>query len=263
MTTRLFHPLITSATVVIIAGILAWAWIRRADGRSATAPATPAARVPAAQTPAAGDAVAADPVAPLASPTIEAAQQELHGVLRGEPFWCRLLPSDKGLNGRRVLHLVYSPPSIAELGGAQLSDTPYVLLDDHARVVAWNGRHSLSNVHPHRAKDGYRIVREIPRGEGEAAQPGAEERRIAGPMAYDLRLAPVLLALVWRSGSQGAVPVVDLFGARHDERIELKWNGAEATIGAEAWRIEADEAGRLRRIVAADGTAIIEVAGRG
>ncbi len=256
MTKRLFHPVITSATIVIIAGVLAWIWMGR-DGASRPTPI-----VTAADAPAAVDASAIAPPAPAALPTIAAEQHELHGVLRGERFWGRLLPSDKGLNGRRILHLVYTPPSLAELGGAHLSDTPYVLLDDHARVVAWNGRHSLSNVHPHRAKDGYRIVREVPQGEGELAQPGAEDRRIAGPLAYDLRLAPMLLALAWRAGSQGEVPVVDLFGPRHDERIDLKWNAGKATLGAETWRIEADETGRLRRIVGADGTAIIEVMGR-
>ncbi len=276
-TGRWFHPVFTTVTVLFIAGVSAWAWI----GRGKTAPARPdVTATPTLATPSATPPVPlAKPVAgpatdvgdppgglrvdpPVDPPAIAPEPQELHGVLRGERFWSRLQPSDKAFPGRRILQLVYTPPTVAELDGAQLIDCPFVLLDVGARVVAWNGRDGLSNVHPYRAKDGYRVVREVPHGEGELASPIAQERRIAGPMAYDLRLAPVLLALSWRAGSQGAVPVVDLFGPRFDERIQLRWNGADATLGAETWRIEADDAGRLRRIVGADGNAIIDVMGR-
>jgi hypothetical protein len=185
---------------------------------------------------------------------------EINGAWDGQPFWARLLPADTRFGGKRMLQLLYSPPSEQELGGARLVDCPFVLLDAHARVVAWNGRDGLSQATP--APGGYRVVREVTRGEGEAAHGIGEERMLRSGLGWDVHLAPVLLALTWKSGGSVRVPVIDLFGQRAEERLSAAWNGERAELAGEACTIEGDARGFLLRLKDAHGKIRLEISAR-
>lgn len=183
---------------------------------------------------------------------------ELHGTLGGQPFWARVLPPDKQFAGNRVMQLVYQPPTPESLGGAHLSDTPFVLLDDQARVVAWNGRDTLSQAVP-AAPTGYRVTRELAAGEGEEAHIASDERKIAGERGWDLQLAPLLLALTWRADGAGAVGVVDLFGKRSGEHLAASWTGAKAEIAGAAVTVAADAQGRVQSVSDAAGAPLLQI----
>jgi hypothetical protein len=200
---------------------------------------------------------AADP--PL--PVLRTAEVlEVHGRLDGQPFWARLLAPDATFNHHRVLQLVYAPPAPEAVAGARLADCPFVLIDGNARVVAWNGRDSLSQVVP-AAPSGYSVVRELSTGEGDAASLSSDKRTIRGERGWDLHLAPLLLALTWTAGATGEVAVVDLFGAREKDALRASWNGEKVTIGGDGYTAAADGQGRLARLVDALGMARIEVDG--
>ncbi|MBA3707566.1 MAG: hypothetical protein H0W83_01955 [Planctomycetes bacterium] len=191
---------------------------------------------------------------------VSATAFELHGKLDGQPFWARLLAPDRKFNNHRVLQLVYAPPVAETLSGARLSDCPFVLLDDNARIIAWNGRESLSQVQP-ASPSGYTVARELLEGNGEAASVASDKRTIHGERAWDLRLAPLLLALTWSPKASADLAVVDLFGPRWKEGLRATVNGAEATIGGDGYTILADDHGRLARLVDAHGMARIEIEG--
>lgn len=202
-------------------------------------------------------AAAAPAVDPL--PVLPAEGQELHGRLHAEggaaaaPFWLRLGLPEARFAGGRMLELVWEPPPAAALAGTVLADCPFVLLDAQARVLAWNGRHTLSQAEPE--AQGYRVLRGVVEGAGIDAREVAHERRLPGPRAWDRRLAPLLLALAWRADGAATVPVTDLFGDLPP--IELSWRGADVRCGAETWRAEAGPHGRLQRLCAADGRLLL------
>lgn len=202
-------------------------------------------------------AAAAEPTLPR----LPAGQVELHGTLDGAEFWARLLPPDAAYGGNRILQLVWQPPAPDRLAGAHVSDCPFVLLDEHARVVAFNGRETMAQALP-AAPDGYSVTRELADGEGQDARPLPEERTVRGERGWDLHLAPVLLALAWDPRTQTRVRVVDLFGARHEEAMLATWDGTRGELAGAALTIEVDDAGALRRILGADGQPRLAVAGR-
>lgn len=227
---------------------------------AATEPKPAPAVAPA---PAVKPAPAAEPAPPadgLPLPGVEAAQQELHGTLNGLRFWARLTPADKQFGNNRVMQLVYTPPPAAELGGAHLTDCPFLLLDPQLRVVAWNGRDSGSKVVPG-VPTGYAITRETTVGEGDDKRIQLMARTLAGDRGWDLRIAPVLLAIGWHAGTSASVRVVDLFGPRSAEAMTLTWKDTAVTIAGAPCTAVADENGRLKSLNAADGTVLLSVAG--
>jgi hypothetical protein len=194
-------------------------------------------------------------------PLVDATQHELHGTFAGQPFWARLTLPDKQFGNNRVLQLVYTPASDADLGGAHLSDCPFLLLDPHLRIVAWNGRDSGTQAVP-AAPSGYSITREVSIVEGGDKRIDLQQRAISGERGWDLRAAPVLLALGWRRGSSFTTRAIDLFGPRHSEALTITWQDAAITIAGSAYTVIPDEHGRLKSLTAADGTTLISVTTR-
>jgi hypothetical protein len=205
----------------------------------------------------AGALAAADGL-PLADP----AAAELHGRLRGEPFWARLQAADPKFGNKRVLQLVYTPPSPEALGGAHLSDCPFVLLDDRLCVAAWNDRDSAASALAKAKTPGYAINRDLLVGDGDAKHSEAVPRSLPGAVGWDLHLAPVQLALCWKAGEAGEQRVVDLFGPRWQEEMTIAWHGLAVTLAGQALTATADGSGRLKSLVAADGSVLIDIAGR-
>ena len=201
-----------------------------------------------------------------AAPAIEPAVAELHGRLRGEPFWARLQVADPKFGNNRVLQLVYTPPSPEALDGAHLSDCPFVLLDAQLCIAAWNDRDSAASAQA-KAKTktktpGYAINRDLLVGEGDAKHSEAVPRTLPGAVGWDLHLAPVLLALCWKEGGTGEQRVVDLYGPRWQEAMTIAWHEHAVTLAGQVLTATADGSGRLKALVAADGTTLIDVAGR-
>jgi hypothetical protein len=194
-------------------------------------------------------------------PAVDAAQQELHGTFAGQQFWARLALPDKQFGNNRVLQLVYTPPSETELAGAHVSDCPFLLLDPTLRLVAWNGRDTGSTAVP-AAPNGYRITREVTVLDGQDKRIDLDTRTITGERGWELRSAPILLALAWRSGTSSTVRLVDLFGPRHSETLSLTWNDTSVTIAGTAFTAVADGSGQLKKLNAADGSAVLIVTGR-
>lgn len=185
---------------------------------------------------------------------------ELHGTLRsigGEAgrFWARLLAPDKAYGGHRMLQLVYEPPRPDSLAGTILVDCPYVLLDRQLNLVAWNGRQGLSQVTPR--GDGYHVVREVTEGEGVAAQAVGRESDLPGPRAWDLRLAPLLVALQWRAEGAATQRCVDFFGPLPPATVS--WQGTAVNLAGSPCTVEPGRDGRLRRLLDAHGAVLIAV----
>ena len=195
-------------------------------------------------------------------PAVDPAVAELHGRLRGEPFWARLQAADPKFGNNRVLQLVYTPPSPEALAGAHLSDCPYVLLDVQLCVAAWNDRDSAASAQAKAKTPGYAINRDILVGDGDAKHSEAVPRALPGAVGWDLHLAPVLLALCWKEGDAGQARVVDLFGPRWQEAMTVAWHEHAVTLAGQTLTATADGAGRLKALVAADGTTLLEIAGR-
>jgi hypothetical protein len=194
-------------------------------------------------------------------PTVDAAQQELHGTFAGQQFWARLALPDKQFGNNRVLQLVYTPPSETELAGAHVSDCPFLLLDPTLRLVAWNGRDTGSKAVP-AAPNGYRITREVTVVDGQDKRIDLDTRAITGERGWELRSAPILLALAWHSGTSSTVRLVDLFGPRHAEALLLTWNDTSVVIAGTAFTAVADDSGHLKNLNAADGSTVLTVTGR-
>lgn len=183
---------------------------------------------------------------------------ELHGVWSGERFWMRLNPPNPEFGNQRMVELVYSPPPPQRIAGAHLPDTPFLLLDDRLRLVAWNGRDTLSRA----VADlrGYTVTREVEArtDDGKDAAPAAEERRVAGARGWDERLAPALLVLAWRAGTRGEVPAYDLFGPAPLPSA-ASWRDRQVMIAGRPYRATADAAGRLARLDDAAGGPVLSV----
>lgn len=192
---------------------------------------------------------------------IDASQQELHGTFAGQPFWARLTLPDKQFGNNRVLQLVYTPPSATDVDGAHLSDCPFLLVDSHLRIVAWNGRDTGTQAVP-AAPTGYSITREVSVVEGDDKRIDLQQCSITGERGWDLRTAPILLTLGWRRGTSFSARLIDLFGPRHGEALTITWQDATVTIAGTAYTVVPDEQGRLKSLTAADGTVLISVTAR-
>jgi hypothetical protein len=181
----------------------------------------------------------------------------LHGTWNNVPFWSRLRAPDPALAGRQVLELVREPRPPA---WPTLSDSPFLLLDDHRAILAWNDRHSLNQAQ--RKRGGYDIVREVA-GAG-PDDPHHEQRlHLAAPPSWDIHVAPLLLAWTWRPGGSATRPAVDLFGGRAAAG-EIAWDDTTARIDGRAYAITSAQ-GRLQRLDPVDaadlGTPLLIVAG--
>jgi hypothetical protein len=191
-------------------------------------------------------------------PTPPAEALELHGQLGTDRFWMRLTLPKPEFQGRRVVELVYTPPTAKDLAGAHLSDCPFLLVDDHLRLVAWNGRDSLSQVVS--SPDGYQITREEVARTYDDKDDVATARKLTatGPAGWDERLAPAMLTLVWRAGSRGEVPCYDLFSASPAVSA-VSWRDSELMIAGRPFRIVPDTSGRVARIEDASGHPVLTV----
>ena len=220
---------------------------------------------------AAAEAAAATPAAPASAPAVPAAMAraplpslpsgtcELDGTWNGQPFWARLLPPDAHFANHRVLQLSWAPPAPETIGGVHLVDCPFILLDDHARIIAWNGRDGMSSVEP-LGSDGYRVSRELTRGSGVDAQPVASSRTIGGGRGWDLHLAPLLVALTWQPGTRAQVHLIDLFGDRAAELLNVHWDQEQVQIAGVAMVAVADQQGRLQNLLSPGGALLLHVA---
>ncbi len=204
-------------------------------------------------------------------PTAPAGVLECHGTLAGERFWLRLETPSKEFGGNRVMNLLYTPPVPAMVAGARLPDCPRLLLDLHLRLVAYNGRGTLNQIVPAGKGSGYSVVRELwvkeelpadQAGTGKSAGevPREQRRTITGARTWDVRLAPLLVALAWRkSGPEASVRAMDFFGPAGEATV-VTWQGDTVSIAGRALRIEAGADGRVRRILdpaAAPGSATV------
>ena len=204
-----------------------------------------------------------DPASASASlPTMAAPDQELHGTWDGQPFWARLRSPDVRFGGKRALEVVYTPPAPEALGRVVVSDCPFVLVDDQLRVIAWNGRDTASQVVPNAKPPGYKVTRDVLVGEGGEQHNDPQVRVIAGTPAWDLHLAPLLLALAWRTGGTGQTRLVDLFGTRAAEQPTLSWTGPQVTLDGAAYTAEPAPDGTLKRLLDAQGKPVLEVVRR-
>lgn len=249
--------------LVVIAALAAWWWNRRAPSRPAAVPPPAAVAAPAPTAVPPGGAAATDAETPAVGappPVAPAGKVELHGSFAGNPFWVRLGEPSPEFGGKRRLELVYTPPAPEVVSGSIIHDSPLLLVDDRLAVVEWNNRDGATGITSTVAPDGYKLVREV-HGEGERIE--LFSRTLVGAPAWDLRLAPVLLALAWRGGEpMRAIRVVDFWGPRASEPLLLTIVGTEVSIGDERWTVEADADGRLRRLLAEDGSALLTVEGR-
>jgi hypothetical protein len=208
-------------------------------------------------------AAPSDPAGASASlPVLAAAEQELHGTWGGQPFWARLRSADARFGGKRALEVVYTPPAPETIERVVLSDCPFVLVDDQLRVIAWNGRDTASQVVPSAKPPGYKVTRDVLVGEGGEQRNDPQVRVLAGSPAWDLHLAPLLLALAWHAGGAGQTRLVDLFGARAADQLALSWSGAQVTLAGAACTAEPAADGSLKRLLDAQGKAVLEVTGR-
>jgi hypothetical protein len=185
----------------------------------------------------------------------------VNGTWNGQPFWARLLKPDPHFGNHRVLQLLWTPPLPSDLDGVHLADCPFLLLDEQARVVAWNGRDSISQITPSGA-DSYKVSRELSRKTGTDTQPVVGNRTIGGGRGWDLHLAPLLLALSWKAGSNAHVHVIDFFGSHAAEKMSAQWHDQEAVINSISYHITADALGHLAKMTDASGALCLEVASR-
>jgi hypothetical protein len=185
-------------------------------------------------------------------PTAPAGTLEMHGICDGNRFWMRLNPPDAAYGNQRMLELVYTPPAPEKLAGTHLPDAPFLLLDDRLRMIALNGRDTMSRALADAR--GYQVTRELERRteNGADVTPSSDDRRIAGPSGWDERLAPLLLVLAWSAGSRGEMPIYDLFGAAPVPSA-ISWRDQQVLIAGRSYRAVADAAGRLARLEDAAG----------
>jgi hypothetical protein len=195
------------------------------------------------------------------APSISADQQIFHGIFNDHPFWLRLQAPDKQFGKNRVCQLVYTQPDEKTLGGTSITDCPFILIDTTARIVAWNGRDKGSKIVP-AAPTGYSITKESLHGEGLDREIHLADLTIPGDRAWDLHLAPVQLALTWKSGSTGTIRVIDFFGSRHAEKLTATWTDTNVAIAGTNYTITADKNGQLATLTTADGKAVLEIKSR-
>lgn len=233
-------------------------WLVWGRQRPAAAPSTSPPMVVRGAAPAPAVQPPTPPGVPNAAlPEAPTGTVELHGTLRGARFWVRLHPPVDGGEARQ-LELVYTPPTPEALGGSVLHDSPYLQVDGHLAIIAWDLRDGLSGIKPTKAPAGYKVMREMVVGDDHAVK----SRSILGERGWDLHVAPVLLALGWRDGTSAEVRLVDFYGPRGLDPLVVRWSPGELAVAGERWQAEPDVDGRLLRLRDAAGSDILVVAGR-
>lgn len=192
----------------------------------------------------------------------EADLRELYGTCDGQPFWLRWQAPSAAFGNHRVLQLVYTPPKPESLDGTQLVDCPFILLDSRTRVMAWNGRGTLSFIEEWNKPNGYRVSCELKPSAGDDQQIKTREHRTAIDPSWDLHLLPLHLALAWRVDGKGSEIAVDLFSPRPSAPHKVIWAPGILTINGVPWKAEPDQQGRLARLQDAAGRDRLLVAGR-
>ena len=246
--------------LVAVAAFFGWWWNRRAPAPPAPlSPTAQPAPLPVPAPPAPVVAASGAETVAGAAPAAPAGVSELHGTFQGQPFWARLGAPTPEYGGKRRLELVYTPPVPDAVGGSMIHDSPLLLVDDHLALVEWDNRDGATGLITTVAPAGYKLVREVHAAE----KIDLLTRKMVGGPAWDLRLAPLLLALSWRAdGGECAQRVIDFWGPRVSEKLTLAVRGSAITVGDETWTVEADGDGRLKRLSAADGSELLSVAGR-
>lgn len=235
-------------------------------GLAGCQPATPPSGQPAPAPPTigttSGEPRPAASVPAEALPQVPPGRWELHGTFHGDRFWARLKTAEKRFAGKRLLMLLYTQPDRKDLDGAVLADHPFLAVDDHLRIFGWNERGDNLGRADYSAKtNAYTVIRELERvvdGETHAIEE-KPPRILANPPAWDLRLAPILLALAWRAGTKAEVPLVDLFGPKPAGR--LLWRDDGVDLAGTVYRIESDAEGRLAVLRDAANREVLRVAG--
>lgn len=220
---------------------------------------------PSESSPAAAPAAASLGVEQLPAPAA-AELSELHGHVEAGRFWIRLHPASAEYGGHRSLEVLYPPPHVDDTAGAILNDCPRVLVDAQLRVLAWRepGQSFAQAIYqagedPAKGFPGYSVVREVEQVTPDVTFAIEEQRVVSGAIGWDRRLALPMLALNWRAGSSGAMPVVDLWGEH--PTAELAWLDTTVQLpDGRAGTIEADADGRLARVLV-DGVAVLTVDG--
>jgi len=187
---------------------------------------------------------------------------ELHGSLEGQPFWARLLGPEARFEGHRILQVVYTPPTPEVLDGAQLTDCPFVLLDDAFHIIGWNGRDTASAAYSLSKPNRYKVSRDVQVGDEKSRHSEGIIRVVPSEVAWDLHLAPILLALAWHANSTGNEPLVDLFGPRWQDKLTISWKGDHVSIAGVDWLVQAEPNGLLHDIHDAGGKVLLTVDGR-
>jgi hypothetical protein len=248
--------IIVIALHVAVISVMAW-WLLRHHGER-DEPVQPQAQTAEPAPLPEPVPVVTEPAAEVESlPTISDQVIEFDGTYRGKPFWARLRAADGKFENNRMLELVYTPPPPAQLDNTVLSDCPFVLLDSHLRVIAWNGRHGLSKVI--RTDGRYKVQRELMEtagGEGEATT--RTMTMTVGP-AWDLHIAPILLAMCWRADASARVPVVDLFGAQVKKLSYAVWSPGKIEIAGETLQATAGADGRLIKLDDSKGYSVLTI----
>lgn len=267
MSRRRFLLLFIAFDLLCVGAVLAWLATRTTPspqpGPPALAAVAPAPATLAAPAPAAAAASAEPPptVPEAGLPIADEGKLELHGIMRGERFWVRVLPADA--RGLRQTWLVYAPPTPETLGGTVLTDCPILVLDRHLRLVQWNDRDHSSRVVSTAEPAGYRVEREIEKAREDGTKGfGTMMRAITTVPAWELRTAPALLPLVWKAGGSGRVRLVDVFGPRSREAPFLTWSAGVVDLGGEQLVPTAAEDGSLSELRDAAGTLVLKVLGR-
>lgn len=204
------------------------------------------------------------PAAEPARKTLAAAEGQIEywGVFRGEPVWLRLKPKADGARWRALL-IQYTPPTREELAGTTLSDHPTLKVDEVARILHWSdGERTLSSaVWKGGERPGYAVICERERRTGDDLIPVEDPREIPGGAAWDRRLAPVLLPLVWQAKTRATVPAVDLFGGAAADRASVSWEDRAVTIAGASFTIDVDPQGRLSALRDATGSVLLRIDG--
>ncbi|MFW5845533.1 MAG: hypothetical protein ACOCXJ_04835, partial [Planctomycetota bacterium] len=191
-------------------------------------------------------------------PQAAAGVQERYGSWNGEPFWLRLREPDERFGGMRVLELLYTPAGPEILAGTVLGDHPFLLLDEHLRLRAWNERGGSGSAAEYREDSdppAYHILAEVHRGE----QVQISRRRHAAPPAWDRQLLPLLVLLLEPVQPETVVPTLSVFSLAEPVPQPATITTTQVRIGETVWEIQREEDGAIAALLDADGEVVLQV----
>ena len=187
--------------------------------------------------------------------------QEWHGQWQGQPVWLRLLPPDEGLNGQRLMKLLYSQPAPPDLGGVVLADHPWVLLNPSGFLVAWHERGSSGSQIQFDERTGYAVTAEYEQQIGDQLFAQVEHYHLMHGPAWMHHCWPLMLSLCWQEGTTASVPVSQFFRLSPDQVMttRLRWESHQLWMDDQLFRIRPDEHGRLAEIIDQHGQSLLSV----